>query len=312
MYNKITMIYTLTFNPSLDYILELDKEFEKNSVNRVRTSNIFPGGKGINCSLILNKLGEKNKAIVFLDNDFGKIIENKLNDNKIDYINFKTESITRINVKVNTDKQNFEINGSRIVLENSQQNMLIEYLTKNLKEEDVLMIMGSLSNNDESFFESILKIVKNKKAELVFDIDSKKLLSFLKYEPLLIKPNRTEIESLFDKKIKDKEIINYGEKLREMGAKNVLVSMGSEGSVLLADNNKKYRANPIKIDMINPVGAGDSTIAGFISSYIKKRDYVDALKLGSACGTATANNEWLGSNEDIEKFYNEIIIENIN
>ena len=291
MYNIIAMIYTITFNPSLDFVITIEDEFNNNGVNRINTNNIYPGGKGINSSLILNRLNDKSNAIIFLDKQFGSIIENKLSIENIKFKNFVTSEFTRLNIKVNTDKNNFEINGPKITLNDNQQKEVIEYFENNLQEKDVLMIMGSLTNNKQEFFETILKTAKSKNVEFVFDIDSTILLDFLKYEPLLIKPNRDELETLFNKKIKDDEILEYGMKLKDMGAKNVLISMGSNGSVLLANNNKKYKAHPIKINMINPVAAGDSTIAGFISSFIKNNDYIDALKLGSACGTATANNE---------------------
>ncbi len=305
------MIYTITFNPSLDFIVTLNQEFDSNNVNRIKTNNLFPGGKGINSSLIFNKLNTKNEAIVFLDNEFGKIIEKKLIEEKVNFKKISIEETTRLNVKVNTIKNNFELNGPKVTLNKEQQQELIKYLDSNLKAGDTLMIMGSLSNNEVSFFKKLLKNAFDKKVDIVFDIDSKLLFDFLKFKPLLIKPNKNELESLFDTKINNDEILSYAKKLQTLGARNVLVSLGSEGMMFLSEEQKEYIINPIKINMINPVGAGDSTIAGFVSSYNKNKDYVKSLKLAAACGTATSNNEWLANIQDIEKFNEEVQVKEI-
>ncbi len=311
MYNSFIMVYTITFNPSLDYDLTLEKDFNSNDINRMKTNDLFLGGKGVNSSLIFNKLNTRNEAIVFLDNEFGKIIKKKLIEEKVKFKKFSTDETTRINVKVNTDEHCFEINGPKITLNKNQQQKLIKYLQSNLKEGDILMIMGSLSRNKISFFAKFLKDAFDKKVNIVFDIDSKKLFNFLKYEPFLIKPNKSELESLFDIKIKNDEIFVYARKLQDLGARNILVSLGSQGMMFLSEEKKEYIIDPIKIKTINPVGAGDSTIAGFVSAYIQEKDYVKALKLAAACGTATTNNEWLASTKDIKKFNKEVKVREI-
>ena len=303
------MIYTITFNPSLDYIVTLDKEFNNNEINRVKESNLFPGGKGINTSLVLNKLKTNNKALIFLDNDFGHIISNKIKDQNLDFKSFNIDIGNRINVKVNETNNNFEINGLRIKLSEKILSELMTYLKENLKENDTLMLMGSLSNNDIGDFKNILDIAKTKKANIVFDFESEYFIDLLSYNPLLIKPNKYELETIFNIKINySEEIIKYGKELLNLGVKNVLISLGKEGAYLLTENKEIYKADPIKINMINPVGSGDSTIAGFISEYINSNDYLESFKLAIACGTATANNEWLASIGDIEKFKKQVKI----
>ena len=313
------MIYTITFNPALDYTVQVE-EFEIGKINRTKSENILAGGKGLNVSIILKRLGIENTALSFIAGFTGKELERK-----IQQYNIKTEFIetakgyTRINVKISSlekksliqkDETALNGNGPEITQEN------IEELLKKIKKinsNDIVILSGNIPKCiNENIYEIICKELDGKNVKFVVDASQKLLMNCLKYKPFLIKPNKEELEETFNTKIETKEeIIIYAKKLQEKGAKNVLISLGGDGAILLTEKNEVYYSNTPKGQVVNTVGAGDSMVAGFIAGYLKKQNYKEALKLGIASGSATAFSAGLALKEEIDELLKQITIEKI-
>ncbi|MFI3210182.1 MAG: 1-phosphofructokinase [Peptostreptococcaceae bacterium] len=305
------MIYTLTLNPSIDYIVELDN-FVEGSVNRTKNEKAYPGGKGINVSSILRALEFDSIALGFVSGFTGEYVKQILTEKNINH-NFieVNEGFTRINVKIKSSDET-EVNGSGPnISENQIQNILDQ--VKSLKKYDILVIAGSMPSSVRSdIYEDIMKIAKEKEILVVADTTKKLLTDLLKHNPFLIKPNIHELEEIFETKINsDEEIITFAKQLQTMGAKNVLVSLGKDGAILVTDENQILKSNVAKGTVKNSVGAGDSMVGGFIAGYIKNKDYKDALKLGATCGCATTFSYDIATKEFIDSLIDEINVENI-
>ena len=297
------MIYTITFNPSLDYIVNCE-DFRLGETNRTSKELIFPGGKGINVSIVLSNLGLDTTALGFLAGFTGEeirrlIIEKGIRNEMIPIDN----GFSRINVKLRS-KQESELNGMGPLINEEAIRKLYEKLDK-LSEEDILCLSGSIpSSMPATIYSDIMEYLKDKKIRIVVDATKDLLKNVLKYKPFLIKPNNHELGELFDVKLsKRDEIEPYARKLQEMGARNVLVSMAGEGAVLLDENGKVYESAAPKGKLVNSVGAGDSMVAGFIYGYLKHQDYEKAFKYGLSAGSASAFKEELAELEDVEKLY---------
>lgn len=303
------MIYTVTLNPSIDYVIKLE-HLNTGHVNRVNSENVYPGGKGINVSRILKTLGNDNVATGFVSGFTGDFIRNSLCelDVKSDFIQLDN-GFTRINVKIKSDEET-EINGGGPHISDEKLKELFDKLSK-LNENDILILAGSIpSTLSEDLYEKIMNHVKKNKVKVVVDATKNLLLNVLKYNPFLIKPNNHELEEMFNVKLNNMDdIITYAKKLQEMGARNVLISMGKDGAILVTENNEVFISNVAKGKVVNSVGAGDSMVAGFISGYLNSNSYEDALKLGSASGSATAFSSDLATKEFIDKLIKEINIE---
>ena len=267
------MIYTVTLNPSIDYVIKLE-HLNTGHVNRVNSENIYPGGKGINVSRILKTLGNDNVATGFVSNFTGAFIKNSLYEQNIksDFIQLDN-GFTRINVKIKSDEET-EINGGGPHISDEKLEELFYKLSK-LKEDDILILAGSIpSTLSEDLYEKIMSRVRENKVKVVVDATKSLLLNVLKYNPFLIKPNNHELEEIFNVKLESQnDIITYAKKLQEMGGRNILVSMGKDGAILLSENKEVYVSNVAKGEVINSVGAGDSMVAGFISGYLKTSSY---------------------------------------
>ena len=300
------MIYTVTFNPALDYVMIID-EFKSGNVNRCENEFLNPGGKGINVSTMLSELGEENIALGFIAGFTGRELVSKLNERKIktDFIELK-DGLTRINVKIKGNIES-EINakGPNIDKEDLQK-LLIQI--DNLKDEDILILAGSIpSSIDDDIYEQIMKRLSEKNVHVVVDATKDLLKNVLKYKPFLIKPNHHELAEFFDVKINsDEEIVEYAKKLQEMGAENVLVSMAADGAILVTKENEVIKTNTPKGKVVNSVGAGDSMVAGFIYGYLKNKDYKEALRFGSAAGSASAFSESIATKEKVEELLKEL------
>ena len=300
------MIYTVTFNPALDYILELDK-LEVGKIQKAKTELILPGGKGINVSTVLTNLEIANIALGFKAGFVGEAIEDLLNKMKVetDFIKLE-EGNSRINVKISAENETaVNANGPKI-----SESKILELLEKlrNLKEGDFLVLSGSIpSSIKDNIYEDICRIVKPKNVKIIVDATKNLLVKSLEYNPFLIKPNNEELGEIFGVEIHTKEeAIEYGKKLKEMGAETVLVSMGKIGAVLIDEKNNEYFIESPKGKRINTVGSGDSMVAGFIAGYLKYNNYYEALKMGVSAGTASALSKFLATKEEVYNLYNNI------
>lgn len=298
------MVYTVTLNPALDYVMKL-KALRTDDINRTDGEEIYYGGKGINVSVILTQLGIPNTALGFLGGFTGKKLEEMLkNDNVSCDFNHLKNGDTRINVKIKANKE-IDLNacGPEITKEDMQS-----FLRKldGIKSGDYLILAGSIPNTlPDDIYEQILERVGDRNINCVVDATGDLLKNVLKYKPFLIKPNHHELGDLFSVQIKsDDDIVKYSKKLQEMGAKNVLVSMAKDGAMLTDENGNVHKIGNAKGKLINSVGCGDSMVAGFTAGYIKTADYSYALRLGSACGNATAFSEKLATREEIERVFN--------
>ena len=303
------MIYTITLNPALDYTIDI-KKLILNQINTSENEYILPGGKGINVSIILKRLEIESIALGFISGFTGKEIKRLVeNENvKTDFINIEKGS-SRINVKILEENNETAINTTGPLVHNQD----IENLYKKLDiltENDILVLSGSIPKGiSEDIYEAICARVQEKKVKIVVDATKDLLLKTLKYKPFLIKPNHHELGEIFNLKITNKEqALEYAQKLRQKGAKNVLVSMGSNGSVLLDEDGKTYKKDIIrKKNAINTVGAGDSMVAGFLAGYLKYQNYEDALNLAVSSATATVNSVYLGTKDEIIEYFNSFL-----
>ena len=303
------MIYTITLNPALDYTIDI-KKLILNKINTSENEYILPGGKGINVSIILKRLEIESIALGFISGFTGKEIKRLVeNENvKTDFINIEKGS-SRINVKILEENNETAINTTGPLVHNQDIENLykkLDILTKN----DILVLSGSTPKGiSEDIYEAICARVQEKKVKIVVDATKDLLLKTLKYKPFLIKPNHHELGEIFNLKITNKEqALEYAKMLRQKGAKNVLVSMGSNGSVLLDENGKTYKKDIIKRkNVINTVGAGDSMVAGFLAGYLKYQNYEDALNLAVSSATATVNSVYLGTKDEIIEYFNSFL-----
>lgn len=300
------MIYTITLNPALDYIIKL-KELVPNEINTSESEYILPGGKGINVSIILKRLEVESVALGFISSFTGKEIQKLVEKEKIqtDFINLE-EGHSRINVKILEDEKETAINSKGPLVDNKSIEKLYQKLS-NLKENDILVLSGSTPKGiKEDIYEEICEKIKDKNVKIVVDSTKKLLLNTLKYRPFLIKPNHHELGEIFNVQILNQDqAIEYAKKLQQKGAQNVLVSMGEKGSILLDENGKSYKKAAISNkNVINTVGAGDSMVAGFLAGYLNYKNHEDALKLGIASASATVNNVFLGTKDEINEYFN--------
>lgn len=295
------MIYTVTFNPALDYLMYVS-ELQSDDINRTEKEQLFYGGKGINVSVILTRLGVKNKALGFLAGFSGRQLENMLNADSIenDFVYLK-KGYTRINVKIKSKKE-IDINacGPEITADDIQE--LFKKI-ENLEKDDCLVLAGSIPKSlPDNIYEKILDKLNGKGIDFVVDATGDLLKNVLKYKPFMIKPNHHELGEIFSTEIKTlDEIKKYGKMLQDMGARNVLISRGKDGAALLDENGEIHTMGNVPGKIVSSVGCGDSMVAGFLAGYYQTKDYAYALKLGSACGNATAFSSSLATKEEIEK-----------
>lgn len=291
------MVYTVTFNPAVDYIVHTN-ELKIGLTNRSEREEIYFGGKGINVSLVLKELGIKSRALGFVAGFTGAAIEKSLVERGIetDFVHLE-KGFSRINVKIKSSEET-ELNGSGPEIPEKSLSELMEKLDK-IEDGDTLVLAGSIpADLPGDIYEKILEKLSDRKIRAVVDATKDLLMNVLKYKPFLIKPNNHELGEMFGKELKTiDEIIEHAKKLKEMGARNVLVSMAGNGSVLLDENGKTHVCGVCKGQVKNSVGAGDSMVAGFIAGC--EKDYEYALKLGTASGGATAFSEGLAENKEI-------------
>ncbi len=299
------MIYTLTANPSLDYIVDV-ADFKIGSVNRTTNETIFPGGKGINVSIVLQNLGIANKALGFTAGFTGTEIESLLQKKGVttDFIRVQN-GFSRINVKLRSGKES-EINGIGPAIQKSDVDELLKKLDV-LQADDTLVLAGSIpSVLPQTFYSDIMAYLAARNVRFVVDATRDLLKKSLEYKPFMVKPNNHELGEIFGVELTTREqVIPYALKFKEMGAQNVLVSMAAKGAVLAAADGTVYQGDAPECVLVNSVGAGDSMVAGFIAGYEQTGSYKEALKMGLCTGTASAASEELATKEAVEKIKQE-------
>lgn len=299
------MIYTVTFNPAVDYVVHTD-EISVGGVNRAKSEKIYFGGKGINVSMVLSELGVKSKALGFVAGFTGDAIEKGVAEKGIetDFVHLDN-GFSRINVKIKSAKET-ELNGQGPKIDGKALDELFEKLDK-LSDGDTIVLAGSIPDSmPADIYEKILERLQNKNVKAVVDATKDLLMNVLKYKPFLIKPNNHELGEMFGVTLKtNAEIAEYAQKLKDMGARNVLVSMAGDGALLLDENGKTHVCGVCKGTVKNSVGAGDSMVAGFIAGS-ENGDYEYALKLGTAAGGATAFSDGLAEKALIDELLKQL------
>ncbi len=292
------MVYTVTFNPAIDYVVHMD-EMTVGSVNRAKSEKIYFGGKGINVSIVLKELGIPSKALGFVAGFTGVAIEQGIAEKGIetDFAHLDN-GFSRINVKIKSGSET-DVNGQGPAIDNRALGELFQKLD-NLSDGDAIVLAGSIPDSMPSdSYEKILEHLSGKKIRAVVDATKDLLMNVLKYKPFLIKPNNHELGEMFGVTLNtNEEIEEYARRLKDMGARNVLVSMAGDGALLLDENGETHICGVCKGMVKNSVGAGDSMVAGFIAGS-EKGDYEYALKLGTAAGGATAFSDGLAQREEI-------------
>lgn len=299
------MIYTITVNPSLDYIVSVD-DFKLGLTNRTSSEKLLPGGKGINVSQVLMNLGVENTALGFVAGFTGEALVRELESRGIrqEFIHID-KGMTRINVKL-TSIDGTEINGRGPDIGSADLEKLLKRLDE-LEDGDVLFLAGSIPGSISSdLYRNIMKRLQKKDILFVVDATRELLTNVLEFHPFLIKPNNHELGEIFGVELSDREsVIPYAKKLQDMGARNVLVSMAGKGAVLVAEDGTIVSHEAPKGVLVNGVGAGDSMVAGFMAGYMQTKDYEYAYKLGASAGSASAFSQDLATEQEIKKVMKE-------
>lgn len=303
------MIYTVTFNPSLDYIVSVE-DFKLGLTNRTSSELMLPGGKGLNVSMVLGNLGIENTALGFTAGFTGAEIIRRVEKMGVrsDFIQIPN-GISRINLKLKSI-DGTEINGCGPKISDEAVDKLFEKLEV-LGKGDILVLAGSIPGSmPDDIYKKIMAGLEGRGVMIVVDATKDLLVNVLGYHPFLVKPNNHELGEIFQAELKTREeVIPYAKKLQEMGAVNVLVSMAGEGAVLAAADGNVFSAPAPKGTLVNGVGAGDSMVAGFIAGWLKKHDYKHAFCMGVSAGSASAFSELLATKKEIEAIYKQVISE---
>ena len=301
------MVYTITLNPALDYEMWVET-LRRDDINRSYAENLHFGGKGINVSVILSRLGVANEALGFTAGFTGKQLETMLCAEGIrcDFTHL-SHGMTRINVKIRAESE-LDINARGPEINDREIEALLAKLDK-AASGDYVVLAGSIPQNLPSdIYEKMMRKGSEKGVRFVVDTTGALLLNALKYKPFLIKPNHLELGDLFGVRTEtDDEIVCYAKKLQERGARNVLVSRSKDGALLLDENGDVHKIGIVTgKPVVSSVGCGDSMVGGFIAGYLKTGDFSHALRLGAACGSATAFTEGLAEKQDIEEVFHKL------
>ena len=301
------MIYTVTLNPSIDYIVRLD-QVQVGSVNRMDSDDKFAGGKGINVSRVLKRLGIENTATGFIGGFTGKFITDNLISEGIASNFVEVNQDTRINVKIKADAET-EINGPGPEISTEKLAELKEILSS-LSPADTVVFAGSSPKNlGNVVYKELIGLTRKTGAQVVCDFEGQTLLDSLEFEPLLVKPNNHELGDIFGVKLENlDQIESYARQILDKGAQHVIISMAGDGALLVTQAGA-YFAKPIKGTVKNSVGAGDSMVAGFTGEFVRSGDAVEAFKWGVACGTATTFSDDLATADYIKETYEKVEVE---
>lgn len=305
------MLYTITFNPAVDLVMQTDS-IQLGALNRVERDDYVAGGKGINISVLLKRLGHENVATGFIGGFSGSYIRQSLLEEGVQPSFIELDAITRINVKIKADQET-EINaqGPTISPEDSQR--LLHYLEEVLVKGDTVFLAGNAAPGMTSaHYKAIARLCQEKQVRFVLDTNKDLLTTCLDYRPFLIKPNAHELGEIFKVKVESVgEVVHYAKKLQGLGAKNVIVSMGGLGAVLLTETGVVYQSSVPQGELVNSVGAGDSMVAGFMAEFLESEDYVESLKYGAASGSATAFSVGIASRELVDQLVSQIEVKKI-
>lgn len=303
------MIYTVTLNPSIDYIVRLDKVLI-GSVNRMDSDDKFAGGKGINVSRVLKRLGIENTATGFIGGFTGKFITDILEEEGISSHFVEVEQDTRINVKIKADAET-EINGPGPEISSQKLEELEKFLSSLTSEDTVVFAGSSPKNLGNIVYKELIGLTRKTGAQVVCDFEGQTLLDSLEFEPLLVKPNNHELGDIFGVRLESlDQIESYARQILAKGAQHVIISMAGDGALLVTQEGT-YFAKPIKGNVKNSVGAGDSMVAGFTGEFVRSGDVIQAFKWGVACGTATTFSDDLATADYIKEIYEKVEVEKI-
>lgn len=295
------MIYTVTFNPSLDYIVSVDN-FTLGKVNRTTDELMFPGGKGINVSMVLKNLGYDSVALGFMAGFTGNEIIRMLDERGVisDFIHVE-KGLSRINVKLRSNEES-EINGQGPAIDADAISRLYSKLDK-LQDGDILVLAGSIPDvMSRNTYMDIMKRLNGRGVKVVVDATKDLLVNVLEYKPFLVKPNNHELGEIYGVTLNTRdEVVPYAKRMQEAGARNVLISMAGEGAVLLDEQGEVHMSEAPKGKVVNSVGAGDSMVAGFIAGYLESGNYDEAFYMGLCTGSASAFSENLATKAEVIK-----------
>lgn len=295
------MIYTVTLNPSLDYVMQTEN-FQLGVVNRTIREEILAGGKGINVSIVLKNLGINSIALGFVAGFTGDEIERSVRryDLNTDFVRL-SDGLSRINVKLKS-KEETEINAQGPKIQDKDVAVLFHKLNK-LTSGDVLVLCGSIPNSlSNDIYDKIITYLQGRDVLFVVDATKELLRNVLKHKPFLIKPNHLELSELFGKTLTSREeLISHAIKLKDEGAQNILISMAGEGAILITEDGSIFDRKAPKGIVVNSVGAGDSMVAGFLAGYLQNHNYEDALTMGIAAGSASAFSKEFATIEEVNK-----------
>ncbi|MBU3201830.1 1-phosphofructokinase [Clostridium estertheticum] len=300
------MIYTVTFNPAIDYVITVD-DFKAGLINRVASEEKFAGGKGINVSRVLNNFGIQTKALGFVGGFTGKFIIDSLESQGVETDFIEISGDTRINVKLKS-KEETEINGAGPIIKDQDLSKLFK-IVEGLTSNDYLVLSGNVQKSvPTDIYARLQKKCASNNVKVVVDTTGDALVATLPNKPFLIKPNNHELGEIFNKELTNTdEIIEYAKKLIVMGAQNVIISMAERGALLICKSGV-YHATPAKGKVQNSVGAGDSVIAGFLAKYSQSNDLIESFRWGATSGSATAFSKDLCKKEDIEHYLEQVIV----
>lgn len=282
------MFYTITFNPAVDLVMNTDVII-LGDLNRVGSDEYVAGGKGINMSVLLKRLGHDNIATGFLGGFTGEFVRQELIKEGVQPNFVEVDAITRVNVKLKAAEET-EINATGPTIHQESIDQLFDYFNEELSSDDVIFLAGNTAPgmNSDHYVE-IAKLCQEKGAKFVLDTNKDLLTACLPYQPFLIKPNIHELAEIFNVEINSREeVIRYAKELQQLGAQNVIISLGGDGAILLTQEGEVYQSSVPQGEVVNSVGAGDSMVAGFTAKYIATQDYAESLRQGAACGSATA------------------------
>lgn len=303
------MIYTITFAPSLDYVINSKNDFNQNGLNRINDYSMVPGGKGINASIILKRLGIDNTAILFLGGDIGKKIENLIANEKVDVKTIQIENETRINVKYLSQNAEFEINGPRPNLNEKEKQDYLNFL-KNINSNDFVFVMGL---GDFDLLKSTLQYFNENNIKFALDVDTDKINELLEYKPSIVKPNIHETKNIVG--YVPKNVDEIKSVLIELKNKQIdlpIISDGKNGSYYLDNDNKLIRVRLLKpIEAVSAVGAGDTLISSLYGFKLLGNNFVETVKKATAMSVGTVTTKWLANADDVSKHYNNVLVEYI-